>query len=563
MRWFAGLEQFRGYRAEWLRTDAVAGVTVAAYLIPQVMAYATVAGLPPVVGLWTALGPLVVYVLLGSSRQLSVGPESTTALLTAVTLVPLANGDARRYATLAAVLALLVWAICLVAAVARLGILADLLSKPVLVGYLAGTAGIMIAGQLGRVSGVPVTGETIPEQLRSFAQHLGDIHWPTVVLAGAVVGCLLVLGKWLPHVPGPLLVVLAASLIVAVFSLQQYGIRVVGAIPSGLPVPGFGGVTVSDVGRLVLPAVGIAVVAFSDNALTARAFAARHGRHIDAEAELAALGATNVAAGLLHGFPVSCSGSRTTLADVAGARTQMYSVVTVVSVLAVLLVGRGVLAVFPAAALGALVVYAALQLIDLPEFRRIAGFRRSELVLAVGTTVAVLGLGVLYGVLVAIALSILDLLRRVARAHDAVQGFVPGLAGMHDIDDYPDAELVSGLVVYRYDAPLCFANAEDFRRRAREAVESAAVRQGTVRWFVLNVEANVEVDLTALDAVEQLRAELTGRGMVFALARVKQDLREALDAAGLTERIGPDLLFPTLPTALDAYRRAAPGDATG
>ncbi|BCK56039.1 SulP family inorganic anion transporter [Nocardia wallacei] len=563
MRWFAGLEQFRGYRAEWLRTDAVAGVTVAAYLIPQVMAYATVAGLPPVVGLWTALGPLVVYVLLGSSRQLSVGPESTTALLTAVTLVPLANGDARRYATLAAVLALLVGAICLVAAVARLGILADLLSKPVLVGYLAGTAGIMIAGQLGRVSGVPVTGETIPEQLRSFAQHLGDIHWPTVVLAGAVVGCLLVLGKWLPHVPGPLLVVLAASLIVAVFSLQQYGIRVVGAIPSGLPVPGFGGVTVSDVGRLVLPAVGIAVVAFSDNALTARAFAARHGRHIDAEAELAALGATNVAAGLLHGFPVSCSGSRTTLADVAGARTQMYSVVTVVSVLAVLLVGRGVLAVFPAAALGALVVYAALQLIDLPEFRRIAGFRRSELVLAVGTTVAVLGLGVLYGVLVAIALSILDLLRRVARAHDAVQGFVPGLAGMHDIDDYPDAELVSGLVVYRYDAPLCFANAEDFRRRAREAVESAAVRQGTVRWFVLNVEANVEVDLTALDAVEQLRAELTGRGMVFALARVKQDLREALDAAGLTERIGPDLLFPTLPTALDAYRRAAPGDATG
>ncbi|WP_280336961.1 SulP family inorganic anion transporter [Nocardia wallacei] len=563
MRWFAGLEQFRGYRAEWLRTDAVAGVTVAAYLIPQVMAYATVAGLPPVVGLWTALGPLVVYVLLGSSRQLSVGPESTTALLTAVTLVPLANGDARRYTTLAAVLALLVGAICLVAAVARLGILADLLSKPVLVGYLAGTAGIMIAGQLGRVSGVPVTGETIPEQLRSFAQHLGDIHWPTVVLAGAVVGCLLVLGKWLPHVPGPLLVVLAASLIVAVFSLQHYGIRVVGAIPSGLPVPGFGGVTVSDVGRLVLPAVGIAVVAFSDNALTARAFAARHGRHIDAEAELAALGATNVAAGLLHGFPVSCSGSRTTLADVAGARTQMYSVVTVVSVLAVLLVGRGVLAVFPAAALGALVVYAALQLIDLPEFRRIAGFRRSELVLAVGTTVAVLGLGVLYGVLVAIALSILDLLRRVARAHDAVQGFVPGLAGMHDIDDYPDAELVSGLVVYRYDAPLCFANAEDFRRRAREAVESAAVRQGTVRWFVLNVEANVEVDLTALDAVEQLRAELTGRGMVFALARVKQDLREALDAAGLTERIGPDLLFPTLPTALDAYRRAAPGDATG
>lgn len=530
-------------------------MTVAAYLVPQVMAYATVAGVPPVVGLWTALGPLAVYVLLGTSRQLSVGPESTTALLTAVALAPLAMGDPRRYAALAAVLALLVGVICLVAALARLGLLADLLSKPVLVGYLAGTAGIMIAGQLERVSGVPVTGETIPAQVGSFAANLASVHWPTALVAAVVLGSLLALNRWVPRVPGPLLAVLGATLVVAVFSLQHYGIRVVGSIPSGLPVPGVDGIAAADLTQLVLPAIGIAVVAFSDNALTARAFASRHGRHVDANTELAALGATNVAAGVLHGFPVSCSGSRTTIADVAGARTQLYSMVTLVTVLVVLFWARGILAVFPAAALGALVVYAALQLINVAEFRRIAHFRRSELVLAVGTTAAVLGLGVLYGVLVAIALSILDLLRRVARAHDAVQGFVPGLAGMHDIDDYPNASLVAGLVVYRYDAPLCFANAEDFRHRALEAVELSAQQGESVRWFVLNTEANVEVDLTALDAVEQLRAELTGRGIVFAMARVKQDLRDALDAAGLTDRIGPERLFPTLPTALDAYRR--------
>lgn len=527
------------------------------------MAYATVAGLPPVVGLWAAIGPLAVYVLFGTSRQLSVGPESTTALLTAVALAPLALGDPGRYAALAAVLALLVGALCLVGAAGRLGVLADLLSKPVLVGYLTGTAVIMIVGQLGRVSGVPVDGESIFAQLRSFVAHADQWRWQTVVLAVLVLTGLL-LGAWYaPRVPGPLLAVLLATGVVAIFSLRRYGIEVVGSIPAGLPVPGFAGVATADIAQLILPAVGIAVVAFSDNALTARAFAARHGRHIEANTELAALGATNVAAGLLHGFPVSCSGSRTTIADAMGARTQMYSVVALGSVLVVLLGARGILAGFPTAALGALVIYAALRLIDVTEFRRIARFRRSEFVLALGTVVAVLALGVLYGVLVAIALSIFDLLRRVARAHDAILGFVPGLAGMHDVDDYPDAKPVPGLVVYRYDAPLCFANAEDFHRRALAAVDQWAERGASVHWFVLNAEANVEVDLTAMDAVEQLRSDLAARGVVFAMARVKQDLRDDLDAAGLTAKIGAEHLYPTLPTAIAAYRayrKAGPVD---
>ena len=302
----------------------------------------------------------------------------------------------------------------------------------------------------------------------------------------------------------------------------------------------------------MIPAVGIAIVAFSDNVLTARVFAARKGQEIDANAELRAVGICNAAAGLTQGFPVSSSGSRTALGDAVGSRTQLYSLVTLVCVLLVMLFARDLLALFPAPALGALVVYAALRLIDVSEFRRLARFRSSELLLALATTAAVLGLGVLYGVLVAVGLSILDLLRRIAHAHDSVLGFVPGLAGMHDIDDYPDAKPVPGLVVYRYDAPLCFANAEDFRKRALAAVTNSPE---PVEWFVLNAEANVEVDLTALEALDQLRAELTGRGIVFVMARVKQDLRDALAAAGLLDKIGNDHIFMTLPTALEAFNQ--------
>ena len=547
-----GLTQFRGYQRDWLRGDLVAGVTVAAYLVPQVMAYATVAGLPPVVGLWAALVPLAVYAVLGSSRQLSVGPESTTALMTATALAPLAAGDPGRYAMLAAAAALLVGAICFVAGLVRLGLLADLLSRPVLIGYMAGVAVIMIASQLGKVSGVPVDGDEFLDQMRSFVSGIGSVHWPTIALASAVLVVLLVLAWATPRIPGPLIAMLVAALVVSVFSLHHNGIKVIGEVPGGLPTPGFPGIPLADLTSLAIPAAGIAIVAFSDNVLTARTFAVRHGQDVDANAELRALGVCNMGAGLMHGFPVSSSGSRTALGDAVGSRTQLYSLVMLVAVVAVMLFGRGVLATFPTAALGALVVYAALRLVDVKEFKRLARFRRSELILALATTAAVLVLGVLNGVLVAIALSILDLLRRVARPHDAIQGFVPGVAGMHDIDDYPNADLVPGLLVYRYDAPLFFANAENFRERAMAAVNDFP---GSVEWFVLNAEANVEVDLTALDALDQLRAELERRGIVFAMARVKQDLRDELEAAGLLDKIGEDRIFMTLPTAVEAYEQ--------
>jgi SulP family sulfate permease len=549
--WAPGVAQFRGYERSWLRGDVMAGVTVAAYLVPQVMAYATVAGLEPVVGLWAALVPLAVYAVLGSSRQLSVGPESTTALMTATALAPLAAGDPGRYAMMAAAAALLVGAICFVGGLIRLGLLADLLSRPVLIGYMAGVAAIMIAGQLSKVSGVSVDGDEFLDQMRSFVAGIGGVHWPTVVLSAAVLAVLLLLGRLAPRLPGALIAILIATAFVAALSLHENGIKVIGEIPSGLPTPVVPSIPMADFVALLIPAAGIAIVAFSDNVLTARTFAVRHGQEVDANAELRALGVCNVGAGLMHGFPVSSSGSRTALGDALGSRSQLYSVVALVSVLVVMLAGRGVLASFPMAALGALVVYAALRLVDVPEFKRLGRFRRSELILALATTAAVLVFGVLYGVLVAIVLSILDLLRRVARPHDAVQGFVPGIAGMHDIEDYPQANLEPGLLVYRYDAPLFFANADNFRERALIAVDEFP---GAVEWFVLNAEANVEVDLTALDALGQLRADLERRGIVFAMARVKQELRDELEAAGLLDKIGEDRIFMTLPTAVDAYR---------
>jgi high affinity sulfate transporter 1 len=550
--WVPGVAQFRDYERAWLRGDVIAGLTIAAYLVPQVMAYATLAGLPAVAGLWVAAVALVVYVLLGSSRKLSVGPESTTALMTVAVLAPLALGDGGRYAMLAALLAILVGAVSFVAALARLGFLANMLSKPVLVGYMTGIALLMIASQLGKVTGTEVEGGDFIELIRSFITDVDDVHWPTIVLAVGVLLLLEGLGRWVPRAPGPLIAVLTAAAAVALLSLHSNGISVVGAIPSGWPTLGVPRVDPSDVVALILPAVGIAIVAFSDNVLTARAFAARDGEEIDANAELRALGAANLGVGLTHGFPVSSSASRTAVGDAVGSRTQLCSMVVVVTVLAVLLWGRGVLAHFPTAALGALVVFAACRLIDVGEYRRLARFRRSELILAVATAAAVLGVGVLYGVLAAVALSILDLLRRVAHAHDSILGFVPGIPGMHDIEDYPEATSIPGLVIYRYDAPLCFANAQDFRRRALAAVTE---NDGPVEWFVLNAEANVEVDLTALDALDQLREDLASRGVVFAMARVKQDLRQALGAAGLLDKIGEDRIFMTLPTAVDAFRQ--------
>jgi SulP family sulfate permease len=539
-----------GYERTWLRGDVLAGVTVTAYLIPQVMAYAEVAGVPSEAALWAVVGGLTVYVVLGSSRQLSVGPESTTSLMTATALGSLvAVGDDR--VPLAAALALMVGVFCLIGWVLRLGALADLLSRPVLVGYLAGIAFTMAASQLGKLIGVGEDASSFFDEVRQVLGHLDRAHAPTATLGLATLVVLLVLSHFFPRAPVALIGMIGATAVVWLLDLRDHGIAVVGDIPAGLPVPGLPDVAAQDLRSLVGPAVGIAFVAYTDNILTGRAFASRHGQTVDAQRELFALGGANLGAGLVGGIPVSSSGSRTAIGDAVGQRSQLGGVVTVVCTVLALLTLRPVLAEFPVAGLAAVVVYAATGLIDVRELVRFGRFRTSELVLALATAVSVLALNVLLGIVAAIALSVLDLLRRVARPHDAVLGLVPGVAGMHDVDDYPSAKVVPGLMIYRYDSPLFFANAEDFRVRALASVDEAAT---PVRWFVLNAEAISEVDITATDALEELRAELDRRGIVVGIARMKEELREELARTAFLRQVPADRIFATLPTTVEAYQ---------
>ncbi|OUC16441.1 MAG: sodium-independent anion transporter [Alkalinema sp. CACIAM 70d] len=547
-----GLNRLLAYQRAWLRGDLLAGVTVAAYLIPQCMAYGELAGVGSVAGLWAILPPMLIYALLGSSPQLSIGPESTTAVMTAAAIAPLAMGNSATGAALAAVMALLVGGVCLVGYGARLGFLANLLSKPILVGYMAGVALIMIVSQLGKVTGIKIEADSLLGTLQEFVTHLHQVHLPTLAVATVVLAFLITVQRRFRQAPVPLLGVLLATAIVAIFQLDRQGVAVVGQIPAGLPHFSWPQLMAEDWVTLLASAVGIAIVGYSDTVLTARAFATRNHYKIDANQELLALGMANLGNAFFQGFPISSSGSRTLIGDTLGSRSQIFALVAFSVLVTVLLFFRPILALFPKAALGAIVIFAALRLIDFPEFRRLAHFRRTELVLALITTVGVLLTDLLVGVGVAVALSVIDLFARIARPHDAILGQVEGLAGLHDIDDWEGAKTIPGLVIYRYDAPLCFANVENFKRRALAAVEAEAT---PVQWFVLNTEAIVEVDITAVDALTELHEELQGKNIRFTMARVKQDLYAQLRRSGLLALIGADYIFPTMHTAIEKFHQ--------
>ncbi|NET35864.1 MAG: sulfate permease [Cyanothece sp. SIO1E1] len=551
-----GLKRLLSYQKPWLRGDILAGLTVAAYLIPQCMAYGELAGVKPVAGLWAILPAMVIYALLGSSPQLSVGPESTTAVMTAVAIAPLATPDGSDYAILASLLALIVGLVYILGYLTRLGFLANLLSKPILIGYMAGVAVIMITGQLGKVSGIAIEAETVLGEVQGWLTHLSQIHGPTLILSILVLVFLFTIQSRFPNAPGPLLAVLLATLAVKVFHLDQIGVAVVGEIPAGLPRLTIPKLSLDQTLPLVAAAIGIAVVGYSDNVLTARAFATRNNYKIDANQELLALGASNFGAGLIQGFPISSSGSRTVIGNALGSKTQLFSLVAMMAVVLVLLFLRPLLSLFPKAALGALVIYAATRLIEISEFLRLQRFRNTEFALAIVTTMGVMVTDLLVGIAIAVGLSVIELFARVARPHDAVLGQVPGLAGWHDIDDWEGATTIPGLVVYRYDAPICFANIEDFKRRALAAIES---EQTPVEWFMLNTEAIAEIDITAADMLAELHQSLNARGITFAMVRVKQDLYIQLRRSGLLKSIGADRIYPTLPTAIDAFNARCQG----
>jgi sulfate permease, SulP family len=543
---------WRSYRRQWLARDVLAGVTVAAYMVPQVMGYAAIAGLPPITGLWASLLPLVVYALMGTSPQLSLGPESTTALLTATALAAMSGGDPDQLAAAAGALAIATGLVCIAARLLRAGYLSTLLSRPILIGYLLGIAVLMVISQLGHLTGLPVPHGSVLTKLGYVLTHLSEINLVTVIMSAAMLVVLFVGAKLFPRLPWTLIAMLLAAAIASLADLERYGLELVGPIPAGWPRLTLPRVSWTEAVALLPAALGLAVVGYSDTVATGRAFAAKTDHRINPNRELVALGIANIGAGLSQGFPVSTSASRTAIAHSLYARTQLYSLVMAAAIALTMAFGRPILAAFPWAGLGAVVVYAATRMVDIGELRRMAKFRRSEIGLALTTALAVVALGVLWGIAAAIALSLAELLRRIARPHDALLGYLPGQAGMHNVRDRLDGRQVPGLVIYRYDSPLFFANATDLIARALRAVDEA---DPPARWFVLDAEANVNLDLTAADALEELRARLTDRGIVFATTHLRTELRTALSKTGWVGRIGTDHLFATLPTAVAAYER--------
>ena len=522
----------------------MAGVVVGAYLVPQAMAYGELAGVGPSVGLTVALIPLILYPIIGRSRWLSLGPESAVALMAAATVGPIAEQYDLPVPTLLAIVSILTGLILLAARLARVGFVTDLLSKPVLIGYLTGIAIVMVISQMERLLGAPVYTDDVIGLVRDLTDGV-DVNGYAVAIGMGTFGIILAFHRWLPRYPGTLV-----ALGLAVIAGYVFPVETIGEISLAIPRPQFTWIPIEVLGELVIAAAAIAVVAYTDVIVTARAFAG--DERVDANREMAALGGIDVIGGVFGAYPISASSSRTAIARMNGATSRFYSwVVAVVLVLTAVLLA-GVLSNLPEAALGGIIVYAAWTLFDRAGWRSLRQMRWAEVVVAVTCVVGVVSLGILPGIGIAIALSVTELLVRLSRPHEGVLGFVPGMPGMHDIDDYPQAQQVPGLVVYRYDSPLFFANSNDFFSQCLEASD-----QPGCRWFLLNVEANVEVDSTGLDALAELHDELDDRGIVLALARVKNDLMVPMRRYGLVDLIGERNMYVTLPTAVDAYRQWA------
>lgn len=547
-RSLVGLVRSGEYQHSWLRPDVLAGLTVAAMLVPQAMAYAELGGLPPSAGFRAALVALPIYALIGTSRHLGVGPEPGTAILAAAAAVQLSDGDPARYAALMATIAGLVGLVALVAGVFRLGFVADLLSKPVLVGYITGVGLTLLTSQLAPMTGVGIDADHPFERVWQFITRVDQIDVTTLCIGLASLFVILGLRRSRPTWPGALIGLGGAMLAVAIFDLDA---GVVGDIETGFPVPDLPDVGWSDVTSLFPAAVGVALIGYTDNILTARSISTKQGYDVDADRELFALGAMNAAGSVMGGFPMSSSASRSFVPATIGSKSQLSSVVTFASVVGFFLVGGSILAEIPRAGLAAVIVAAAFAVIDIDGFRRIAALSRPEAALAGVTCLAVIGVDLLTGVLVAVGLSMLLTLGRVARPRDAILGAGAGLDGWIDVDD-ERAQPIRGLLVYRFDGPLFFANGEYYVTRVRAAIDANAGEETTV---VLDMEGIGMVDTTAVDHLSDLIDELENRGMVVGFARANREVLELFANAGLIDRLGSDRMFPTINAAVDDHRR--------
>ncbi len=547
-----GVLTLLGYRPSWLFKDLAAGLSVAAIALPVGIAYADLAGVPPVVGMYSAIFPLFAYALFGSSRQLMTGPDAATCLLVATTLRPLAGGDPERYATLLFGLTIMTGLLFIFAGAIRLGFIANFLSQPILTGYLNGIALLIIVGQLPKLFGYATSEEQFSGKILEFFDRVDQSHWPTTALGAGTLVALVTIMRFLPRLPSAFVVVGLSILLVAGFGLDQQGVAVLGDVPSGFPsivLPTFHYEVFNDIFGA---AAGLVLVSFTSGVLTAKSFARRNGYEIDANQELIGFGACNLASGLAQGFPVTGADSRTAVNNAMGGKTQMVGLIAGGAMLLVLLYMTAPLAYVPTTALAAVILVSAIGLFDLADLRLLYRMSHREFLMSVATTLGVLLLGVLPGVLLAVALSLIWLLSVESRPNDAVLGRVKGQKGFHSVSDYPLAKTIPGLLIYRFESNLVFYNADYLKSRILALV---AAQKTPVEWLVLDASCINIIDATGLRKLDELREELATVGVSVYIARVKQHLGRFFNDEFVQERLekGKKNRFQTLKPAINAY----------
>src|SRR3954452_3051766 len=549
-----GLGVARSYQRAWLSKDIVAGLVLSALLVPQGMAYAELAGLPAVTGLYTSILCLLGYAVFGPSKVLVLGPDSALGPMIAATILPLvvADGDPARAVALASMLAVMVGAIMIVASVGRLGFIADLLSKPTMLGYLNGLALTILISQVPKLLGFSIDAEGPIGRVGAIVSGIADGE---VVPAAAAVGLsgivvILVLQRWVPKVPVVLVMVVLAIAATSVFDLGARGVSLIGVLPQGFPPLTFPSVDVSDLGPLFLGALAIAVVSLADTISIATSFAQRSGEDVHGNQEMLGVGAANLASGFFQGFPSSPSASRTAVAERTGARTQLTGVIGAALIVLMIVFLPGLFRNLPQPALAAVVITAALSLADLPGTVRLWHQRKVEFTLSVVAFAGVALLGVLPGIGIAVGLSILNVFRRAWRPYQTTLGLADGVAGYHDVRSYPGAQRLPGMVIFRFDAPLIFANAKTFR----DAVLAISRTEPAPRWVVVAAEPITDVDTTAADVLLDLDGALDARGQSLVFAELKDPVRRKLERYELTDAIESRHFFPTVEAAVEAFR---------
>jgi len=552
MSWVPGFDMLRRYESSWLRHDVVAGLVMTTMLVPVGIAYAEASGLPGINGLYATIVPLLAYALFGPSRILVLGPDSALAAVILAVVLPLSSADPHRAVPLGGMMAIIAGAVCVGAGLARLGFITELLSKPIRYGYMNGIALTVILSQIPKLFGFSVKADGPLRQAWQIAEKVwgGSTNVTALAIGGGALALILVL-KRRPRFPGMLIAVGAATGVVAALDLgTRTGISVLGPLPQGLPAPRLPLVPIESLGPILTGGLTVALVAFADTSVLSRTYAARLRTPVDPNQEMVGLGIANVAAGFFQGFPISSSSSRTPVAEAAGAKTQLTGVVGALAIALLLVLAPTLLQDLPNSALAAIVIASAIGLIEVSDLRRIYRIQRWEFWLSITCFAGVAVFGAIPGIALAIVIAVIEFLWDGWRPHSAVLGRVDHVKGYHDITRYPDAHLIPGLVLFRWDAPLFFANAEFFHDRVLDAVASSPT---PVRWLVVAAEPVTSIDVTAADIISELDETLHAAGVEMCFAEMKDPVKDKLKRFGLFMRFGEKMFFATLEEAVSSY----------